>query len=160
MIQKSQWNKGGLSAKLYTLVVGNVVRLAKNAEENADNRGDFEYKETLRRISALGWSTDLRQLPGLNFIQLYDYLFVSTSKYRHIVLKDTNYKKLKSYQFFFQGNVERLESKVYQGKTYVKATLLPSMKKNSYRVIVEFSRQCDIASGVNVSGRAWRKWRR
>ena len=79
-MQKSQWNKGGLSAKLYTLVVGNVVRLAKNAEENADNRGDFEYKETLRRISALGWSTDLRQLPGLNFIQLYDYLFVSTSK--------------------------------------------------------------------------------
>ena len=127
MIQKSQWNKGGLSAKLYTLVVRNVVRLVKNAEENADNRGDFEYKETLRRISALGWSTDLRQLPGLNFIQLYDYLFVSTSKYRHIVLKDTNYKKLKSYQFFFEGNVERLESKVYQGKTYVKAPLLPSM---------------------------------
>ena len=112
MIQKSQWNKGGLSAKLYTLVVRNVVRLAKNAEENADNRGDFEYKETLRRISALGWSTDLRQLPGLNFIQLYDYLFVSTSKYRHIVLKDTNYKKLKSYQFFFERNVERLESKI------------------------------------------------
>ena len=73
------------------------------------------------------------------------YLVVSTRKYRHIVLnKGTNYKKLKSYQFFFEGNVKRLESKVYQGKTYVKASVLPSMKKNPYRVIVDFSPQCDI----------------
>ena len=54
MIQKSQWNKGELSAKMYALLVRNVVRLAENVEENADNRGDFEYKETLRGISALG----------------------------------------------------------------------------------------------------------
>ena len=98
------------------------MRPAENVEENADNSGHFEYEDTLRRISALGWSTDLRQLPELNFIQLYDYLVVSTRKYRHIVLKGTNYKKLKSYQFFFEGNVKRLECKVYQGKTCVKAS--------------------------------------
>ena len=57
----------------------------------------------LRRISALGWSTDLRQLPELNFIQLYDYLVASTRRYRHIVFKGANYKKLKSYQFCFEG---------------------------------------------------------
>ena len=130
--------------KVYALLVRNVVRPAENVEENADNSGHFEYEDTLRRISALGWSTDLRQLPELNFIQLYDYLVVSTRKYRHIVLKGTNYKKLKSYQFFFEGNVKRLECKVYHGKTCVKASFLPSMKKNPYRVIVEFSPQCDI----------------
>ena len=86
-----------------------------NQQQNADNkaqndqdtRSDFKYGETLRGISALGWSTDLQQLPELNFIQLYDYL-VSTRKYRHIVLKETNYKKLESYQFLFEGNVKRL----------------------------------------------------
>ena len=75
----------------------NVVRPAENVEENADNSGHFEYEETLIRICALGWYTDLRQLPELNFIQLYDYLVISTRKYRHIVIKGTNYKKLKSY---------------------------------------------------------------
>ena len=28
----------------------------------------------MRRISALGWSSDLQDLPEMNFIQLYDYL--------------------------------------------------------------------------------------
>ena len=142
--ERASGSKADLVLKVYSLLVRNVVRPAENVEGNADNSGHFEYEDTLRRISALGWSTDLRQLPELNFIQLYDYLVVSTRKYRHIVLKGTNYKKLKSYQFFFEGNVKRLESKVYQGKTYVKASVLPSMKKNPYRVIVEFSPQCDI----------------
>ena len=93
-----------------------------------ENSGDFKYDEILRRISALGWSTDLRQLPELKFYQLYDYPVVSTHKYRHIVLKGTNYKKLKSYQFFFEGNVKRLESKTHEHKTYVKASVLPSIK--------------------------------
>ena len=61
------------------------------------------------RISGLGWSSDLRNLPEMNFIQLYDYLVVSTRKYR------IN-EKLKSYQFFFEGNVKKLESKVFQNK--------------------------------------------
>ena len=73
------------------------------------------------------------QLPELNFIQLYDYLVVSSRKYRHIVLKGTNYKKLKSYQFFFDGNVKRLETKTHENRTYVKASVLPS-KKTRYRV--------------------------
>jgi len=143
--------KVDLVLKVYAILVRNVLPLATNQQQNADNsaqndqdsRGDFKYDETLRRIYALGWSTDLRQLPELNFIQLYDYLVVSTRKYCHIVLKGTNYKKLKSYQFFFEGNVKRLESKTHENKTYVKASVLPSMKKTPYRVVVEFTPQCD-----------------
>ena len=59
----------------------NVLRLAENQQQNADdgtdnhqdtaeNEGEFKYDEVLRRISALGRATDLRQLPELNFIQL------------------------------------------------------------------------------------------
>lgn len=136
--------KADLVLKVYAILMRNVVQPAENRLENVEDDEDFKYDDTIRRISALGWSTDLRQLPELNFIQLYDYLVVSTRKYRHIVLKGTNYKKLKSYQFFFEGNVKRLESKIYEEKTYVKASVLPSMKKTPYRVVVEFTPQSDI----------------
>ena len=136
--------KADLVLKVYAILMRNVLQPAENRQENVGHGGDFQYDETIRRISALGWSTDLRQLPELNFIQLYDYLVVSTRKYRHIVPKGTNYKKLKSYQFFFEGNVKRLESKIHEDKTYVKARVLPSMKKTPYRVVVEFKPQCDI----------------
>ena len=136
--------KADLVLKVYAILMRNVLQPAENRQENVGHGGDFKYDEVIRRISALGWSTDLRQLPELNFIQLYDYLVVSTRKYRHIVLKGTNYKKLKSYQFFFEGNIKRLESKILEDKTYVKASVLPSMKKTPYRAVVEFSPQCDI----------------
>ena len=38
------------------------------------------------RISALGWSSDLRNLPEMNFIQLYNYPDVSR-EYRYIMLR-------------------------------------------------------------------------
>ena len=36
-----------------------------------------------------------------------------------------------------------LESKTDEDKTYVKASVLPSMKKSPYRVVVAFTSQCD-----------------
>ena len=96
------------------------------------------------RISALGWSSDLRNLPEMNFIQLYDYPVVSTRKYRHIVLRGTHYDKLKSYQFFFEENVKKLEGKIFENKTYVRENLLHSMKKTPYRAVLEFSSICDV----------------
>ena len=140
ILKSNSENAGGMKAdlvlKVYALLMRDVVvRSVENTQQTAENCGEnsghFKYDETMRRISVLGWSTDLRQLPELNFIQLYDYLVVSTRKYRHILLKDTHYKKLKSYQFFFEGNVKQLESKVFQGQTYMKASVVPSMKKKT-----------------------------
>jgi len=141
--------KADLVLKVYAILMRNVLRPAENRQQNADNstqihqdttekRSDFKYDETMRRISALGWSTDLHQLPKLNFIQLYDYLVVSTCKYRHLVLKGTNYKKLKSYQFFFEENIKRL--------------VIPSMKKTPNRVVVEFTPQCEVSRELYLSG--------
>ena len=57
-------------------------------------------------------------------------------------------KKLKSYQ------------SVFQGQTYVKVSVVPSMKKNPHRVVVEFSPQSDILraactcpAGLGLSGK-------
>ena len=96
------------------------------------------------RISALGWWSDLRNLPEMNFIQLYDYTVVSTREYRHIELRGTHYKKLKSYQFFFEGNVKKLEGKIFENKTYVRANVLHPMKKTPYRAVLEFSPACTL----------------
>ena len=148
--------KADLVLKVYALLMRDVLPPSNaNSGENEEvlptqeqdqnqDEGDFKYEATMRRISALGWSSDLRHLPEMNFIQLYDYLVVSTRKYRHIVLKGTHYKKLKSYQFFFEGNVKKLETKIFENKTYVRANVLPSMKRTPYRVVVEFTPTCDV----------------
>jgi len=66
--------KAELVIKVYVVLMCNVLQLAENCQENVGHGGDFKYEEVIRRISALGCSTDLRQLPELNFIQLYDFL--------------------------------------------------------------------------------------
>ena len=144
--------KADLVLKVFALLMRSVIPSANNGENEAaipaeeQNDSSFKYEATLRSLSALGWSSYLRQLSEMNFVQLYDYLVVSTRKYQHIVLKGTHYKKLKSYQFFLEGNVKKLECKHFEDKTYVKANVLPSMKRTPYKVVFEFSP----TQGINV----------
>ena len=63
-----------------------------DTQDPEQHQSDFKYKATMVRISALGWSSDLRNLSEINFIQLYDYPVVSR-EYRHIVLRGTHYRK-------------------------------------------------------------------
>ena len=106
--------------------------------------GCAETLPIMVRILALRWSSDLPNLPEMNFIQLYDYPVVSTRKYRHIVLRGMHYERLKSYQFFFQGNVKKLESKCFENKTCVRANVLHSMEKAPYWAVPEFSPTRDV----------------
>ena len=68
--------KADLVLKVYAILMRHVLRpgeyqrqssdnTAQDHQNTTENSGDFKYDETLRRISALGWSTDLRQLPEL-----------------------------------------------------------------------------------------------
>ena len=63
-----------------------------DTQDPEQHQSDFKYEATMVRISALGWSSDLRNLSEINFIQLYDYPVVSR-EYRHIVLRGTHYRK-------------------------------------------------------------------
>ena len=47
---------------------------SNKTESSGPSKEEFKYDSKMRRISALGWSTDLRNLPEMNFVQLYDYL--------------------------------------------------------------------------------------
>ena len=128
--------------KVFALLIREMSPSAANSEESESSGQSND--STMRRISALGWLTDLRNLLEMNFVQLYDYIVVSMHKYCHIVTKGTNYKKLKSYQFFFKGNVNKLECKNHDNKKYVRANVLPSIKMMPYRVVIEFSPTCDV----------------
>ena len=69
---------------------GENRELLTDVQDLEQNQSDFKYEATLVRISALGWSSDPRNLAEMNLIQIHDYLVVSTRKYRHIVLRGTH----------------------------------------------------------------------
>ena len=48
-------------------------------------------------------------------------------------------QKTKVVSIFFEGNVKKLETKLFENKIYVRAIVLPSMKRTPYRVVVELA---------------------
>ena len=66
-------------SKVYALLMWHFLpsssaekrELLTDVQDLEKNQNDFKYEETMVRISALGWSSDLRNLPEINFIQLY-----------------------------------------------------------------------------------------
>ena len=99
-LKSTGWIRANLVLKVYALLMQHVLpsssgenqELLTDVQDLEQNQSDFRYEATMVRISALGWSSDLRNLPEINFIQLYDYLVVSR-EYRHIVLRGTHHRK-------------------------------------------------------------------
>ena len=52
--------KADLELKVHAILMRDVLQPAENHQENVGHGGDFKYDEVIRRISALGWSTDLQ----------------------------------------------------------------------------------------------------
>jgi len=131
--------KADLVLKVYALLMREILPSAANSDEiesSGQSDEEFKYDSMMRRISALGWLTDLRNLPEMNVVQLYDY------------------------QFFFEGNVKKLECKNHDNTRYVRVNVLPLMKKTPYRVVIEFSPTCDVLraactcpTGVGLQGK-------
>ena len=70
---------------------------------------DFTYEALHRQCHHLPWTSDLHGTPAFNFLQLYKYIVIRTSKFKHIVLKITSYKKLKAFQFFYEGFIKKID---------------------------------------------------
>ena len=65
--------KADLVLKVYLLLMREVLPLAANSNGNGtytQHDKEFKYDLTMRRILGLEWSTDLRQLLEINFVQL------------------------------------------------------------------------------------------
>ena len=63
--------KADMVLKVYTILVRHVLRLGENQQQCSDNTAQDPQNTTEN-------GGDLHQFPELNFIQLYDYLIVST----------------------------------------------------------------------------------
>lgn len=75
--------KTNLVLKVYALLVQEILPLQGNSDEierHGQSDEEFTHYSMMRGISALEWSTHLRNLPEMNFVQLYDYAVVSTCK--------------------------------------------------------------------------------
>ena len=99
-LKSTSWIRADLVLKVYALLMRDVLpsssgenrELLTDVQDLEQNQSDFRYEVTMVRISALGWASNLRNLPEMNFSQLYDYPVVSR-EYRHIVLRGTHYRK-------------------------------------------------------------------
>ncbi|CAC5389766.1 unnamed protein product [Mytilus coruscus] len=82
--------------------------------------------------------------PPCNFHQVYLYLVKRTKKYGDSVMKGDSYKKIKSYQFFQEGDIKSYEIEHGHGLVCVKCKVIASMKHELYRVIIVCKENGDI----------------
>lgn len=112
--------------------------LPVNEQENQTDNVDQTYEIIIRGATGCTWSKDLRGLPALTFVQLYDYLVNKTLKYKSADVTSCEYKKLKAFQFFKEGHIKDMQVCQKDGKVFVKAEVLASMKSQKYSAIVVF----------------------
>ena len=75
-----------------------------------DHTNCCTYKAVVsRELSNVIWKNDIREIPNFNFFQLYHYFVVITEKYNGDLLRRTSYKRLKSFQFFYEGHIKTME---------------------------------------------------
>lgn len=74
------------------------------------------------------WSEDLSKTPPFTFIQLYDYLVIRSVKYKHILLKDTQYKRLKAFKYFKEGFIKKIEFASTENFVYLDVKIKASIK--------------------------------
>ena len=81
-------------------------------------------------------------------------------KYKHILLKSTEYKKLKAFQFFYEGFSKKVEVAISDDFCYFDVRMKASMRSNIYKVIVKLdvssgnvcSAACTCPAGIGVGG--------
>ena len=94
ILQRYKEKTGGIKADLVLRAYAIFCR-AKKSEEQTDelpyesflycNENDFNYEPLHQQTKHLPWSSDLRDTPVFTFLQLYEYLVIRTSKFKHVL---------------------------------------------------------------------------
>ena len=84
----------------------------------------------------LPWISDLRGSPPFTFVKLYDYLVLRTSRYKHIFLNQTGYKKIKSFKFFYEGFITKILVAKDGDNTFFDVRMKASIKNILYKILV------------------------
>lgn len=139
----------------------NPSALRANTYSNDSCSNFWTYDTILKKFcSILCWTSDLRGTPPFSFIQLYDYLVIRTKKYKHILLKSTSYKKLKAFQFFYEGFIRKMSVARNGEFTFFDVRVKASMKRVVYKVILKLcnisgdvcSAACTCPAGIGLGG--------
>lgn len=92
-------------------------------------------------------------------MQLYDYLVLRTAKLEHIKLKSTAYKRLKSFQYFYEGYIKSFSVEKYTHSTNFDVRMKDSMKNTLNKIIVlsndsgdDSCAACTCPTGAGISG--------
>ena len=110
--------------------------------------------------SNLLWTPDLRGTPPFNFVQLYEYLVIRTKKFKHILLKSTALKKLKAFNFFYEGFIRKIDIARDQNFTFFDVRIKASMKRTLYKIFLKISNTsgdvlaaaCTCPAGIGLGG--------
>ena len=76
----------------------------------------------------------IREIPNFNFFRLYHYFLVITEKYNGYMLRRTSNKRLKSFQFFYEGHIKTMVLCTTELFIYVYSKVKPSMKNKCYKL--------------------------
>ena len=159
----------GVKADLILRVYAIYCRLSTSSvtsvpvpQASVDNGIDinaYTYDFIKNQAIDLPWTTDLSDSPSFSFVQLYDYLVIRTIKYKHILLKNTSYKKLKAFQFFYEGFIKKLDIAKSGTFCFVDVRMKASMRSKLYKVIVKLSSDgtvcsaaCTCPAGIGIGG--------
>ena len=159
-------NLSGVKADLILRAYAVYCRLSTTSPIDSDAPVDadvdmnaFTYSFIRNEANVLPWSKDLKNTPAFTFVQLYDYLFIRTVKYKHILLKNTSYKKLKAFKFFYEGFVKSIEVACSKNFCFIDARIKASMKSKLYKVILKLSADgnvcsaaCTCPAGIGIFG--------
>eukprot|EP00794_Sanderia_malayensis_P016367 gene16367-biopygen12059 len=121
---------------------------------------DFTFDAMYDQCKHLPWTSDLRGTPAFSFLQLYEYLVIRTSNFKHILLKSTAYEKLKAFQFFFEGFIKKIDVAKSNAFTFFNVRIKASMKKVVYKVLVQLFNEsgdvcfaaCSCPAGIGLGG--------
>ena len=94
-------------------------------------------------------SADWCGTPAFNFFQWYEYLFIRTSKFKRILLRSISYKKLKAFQFFYEGFIKKIDVATDSNFAFFDVRVKASMKKCLYKIILKWSNKSgDVCSAA------------
>ena len=84
---------------------------------------DYTYDAIHQECLHLPWISDLHGTPPFTFLQLYEYLVIRTSKFKHILLKSNSYKKLNAFQLFMKNSLRKLKLQQMKHSRFLMFTL-------------------------------------
>ena len=133
--EKVSGNKANLVLRTYAVFSrakeGSSAALCRRTDSSVCKFHDM-YSLKCRHLP---WISDLRGTPPFTFVQLYDYLILRTSRYKHIFLKQTGYEKSKFFKFFYEGFIWKILVAKDGDHTFFDVCTKASMKNTLYKVL-------------------------